>query len=348
MNVPYMPNLAHRNHYVCQASQRRWSEDGVNVWAYSTLVSHAAVPLWKRRAISGIAYENDLYTSSCGDWQEVDDFERWINAEYEQHAFGPLESLVRGGRVSASDWESISRFVAAQDVRTPTSFLQFKKLYDEHAPEILEELVEEIVRLRRTGQPIPKPDGPPEGFTEAFRLKLRQNPSGPNAGVAELEVNVASRKLWLASQRHVLGRSAQLLSAGRWSVFTPHGDDEWVLTDHPVLRLKWYGPERYDFEGGWARPGGEIMMPVSPCHLLYMQVGTRVESRLTLSLEKTSLIQRLLAERAHRWIFATEKKGWVTEARPRLIDASLFFAEKSAWSQWAEKELEAEARVVAP
>jgi hypothetical protein len=162
-----MTNITHRNHYVSQASLRRWSKDGVNVWAYGVLVPHANVPLWKPRAISGIGYQHDLYTSSEAG-REFDDFERWITKEYEQPALCPTDKLLSGGRMAVSDWRCIARFVAAQDMRTPASFLEFKKLYDEHAPKILDQLVEEFLRFRNAGLPPPESAPPPRDSRRRF------------------------------------------------------------------------------------------------------------------------------------------------------------------------------------
>jgi len=338
-----MSNITHRNHYVSQAFLRRWSEEGVNVWGYEILVPHANVPLWRRRAISGIGYHNDLYTSSEAG-REIDDFEHWINKEYEQPAFDPIGKLVAGRRVSASDWHRIARFVAAQDLRTPVNFLEFKNLYDEHAPKILDQLVEEFVRFRNAGLPLIESAPPPPGFAEALRVRVVPT-LGPKPRQLEAQVEVASRKLWLASQRHALSNCAAVLCDYRWSVATPHSNEEWPLTDHPVLRLNWYKPGQYDFGGGWGNKGTEIMMPISPRQLLYLKVGTKSESRFMFSQEHTRLVQRLLAERAHRWIFARNPEPWVAEVRPRAVDEVLFLAEQNAWSRWRGEQLQAEAQI---
>jgi hypothetical protein len=89
------------------------------------------------------------------------------------------------------------------------------------------------------------------------------------------------------------------------------------------------------------------MMPVSPRHLLYVKVGAKSESRFTFSHEHTLLVQRLLAERAHRWIFARNPEPWVAEVRPRAVDEALFLAEQNAWSRWGGEQLQAEAQIAA-
>ena len=48
-----------------------------------------------------------------------------------------------------------------------------------------------------------------------------------------------------------------------------------ISVGHPVLRLNYYKPGQYDFRGGWGNPGSEVLMPLSPRHLLYVQVGKK-------------------------------------------------------------------------
>ena len=41
---------------------RRWSVDRSTLWAYRILVSHARIPEREKKAIKGLAVQNDLYT----------------------------------------------------------------------------------------------------------------------------------------------------------------------------------------------------------------------------------------------------------------------------------------------
>lgn len=75
-------------------------------------------------------------------------------------------------------------------------------------------------------------------------------------------------------------------------------------------------------------------MPLSPRHLLYVKVGAKMRNRFTFGQQATQLLQRLLAERAHRFIFATRKEEWVTTVRPRTIDAGALAAEDQEWREW--------------
>jgi hypothetical protein len=179
-------------------------------------------------------------------------------------------------------------------------------------------------------------------FSELIEVSI-ERPATPDSDQATVRaVLPGGRRLWIASMRHLLTGAAETLCKHRWSIAEPAGDAEWLLTDHPVLRLNYYGPGRYDFGGGWGNPGSEIMMPVSPRHLLYVQVGSKALSRLTFSHEQTRAVQQLLVERAHRWVFARRPAAWVAEVRPRVVDPETLKAEAKAWDDWHQDQLQSE------
>jgi hypothetical protein len=111
---------ARDNHFVPQFYLRRWATSGAQVMAYRTLVSRAEIPEWTSRSIKGIAFHRDLYAVLSS--PELDEFERWINTEFETPAQETLDRAVNGDRLTSRDHERLGSFFAAQDVRTPASF----------------------------------------------------------------------------------------------------------------------------------------------------------------------------------------------------------------------------------
>jgi len=110
-----------------------------------------------------------------------------------------------------------------------------------------------------------------------------------------------------------------------------------------VIRLNYYDPENYDFDGGWGRKGTEIFMPLSPSHLLYTKVGEKPPSRGTqCSLDQAEMIRRCIAEHAHRFVFAVEQDTNVPKLRPRIVNEDLHKDEKIQWSKWHEDQTTAE------
>ncbi len=304
-----MPQLTRNSHFVPQASLKPWSKDGATVWAYRILVSHKAVPEWTRRSIRGAAFRKHLYTM-VSQGRESDEFERWIEAEYETPAQEAVAKAIRGDPLAPADWGRLARLMAAQDVRTPTSFLETMKYWEREMPELLDVTLKESVRkleqAHLEGRPITTAPAGTEFFKDIFAITIAP-PSDANSDEGSIKVEVVlGRRFWLESQRHLLTNTARVLLKHKWSIAEPAAGATWFASDHPVVRLNYYGDGTYNLRGGWGNPGSEVLMPLSPRHLLFTHLGSTAPDRFTFSPEQTALIQRFLAERAHRWIVLAE------------------------------------------
>lgn len=311
--------------------------------AYRTLVSRAEVPEWTARSIKGIAFHRDLYAVLSS--PELDEFERWIATEFEEPAQETLDRVLNGERLKARDHERLGSFFAAQDVRTPASFFESQERWATQIPETFERTLNKAVAkleaAHQTGTPLPPPAPGPNPFADALRFKIEPHDEGRSA----VRVRVASgRAFWIAQMRSLLtGNAIATLRSHKWSIVEPHGTAEWFTSDHPAMRLNFYSSESYDFGGGWGRHNCDLFLPLSPRHLLHAQVGTVHRERFTFGPEHSRLIQRLLAERANRWIFARVPITSVAQDRPRIIDAERFKAEEQFWTNWDDANRKAEA-----
>ena len=99
-----MPQTVRDSHYVPQATLRRWSVDGTRVHAYRVLVSREEVPAWELRSIKHVAYQRDLYIVASGG-KKSDDFEHWVQREYEDPGFEAIEDLLASRQMTAAQWK---------------------------------------------------------------------------------------------------------------------------------------------------------------------------------------------------------------------------------------------------
>ena len=345
-----MQQVVRDNHYVPQGLIRRWSTDGLRVHAYRTLVSHGDVPLWTSQSIQNVACARDLYTDVVGG-QEHDDFEKWIESEFEGPGLAAVERLVRGLRLSPNHWRDLIRLYAAQHVRTPSSYSHFMRWCGKELEPALDASLSRMfgpLQNAKRGPPAkatadasPTPTCLKKAFESLLRVRVDEAADAEGRVAVRAEI-AAGRSFWIAWMRHLLNGIVKSLYYHRWRVLIPHGDAEWVLTDHPALRVNYNGPRDYSVEGGWGFEGSDLMMPVSPRHLLHVQVGHRGEPRAVCSEELTLRIQRLYAETALRWILSTSPHLWVAHARPRVVDAVRFKDEQEQWRGWHENQKSAE------
>lgn len=343
MNKMPPPQITHANHYVPQAVLKRWSIDGTQLFTYRILVPNENFPVWKLRAVSGVAFHRDLYTVCVGG-KELDDFEKWVNVEYEQPGLEAIDKLLSGSQLTSADWHRMILFVAAQDVRTPLNYIESKPRWEQlisgmfgrTMPKLIKQLEEEAEQGTVLNRKVERNE-----FTDIFKVSVEPPVNLDSEATIRAEV-VVGRQLWIATMRRHLTKTAKILCSHRWSVAEPARDAEWPLTDHPVLRLNYYKSGKYDFGGGWGKHGVQIMMPVSPKHLLYVHVGNKVANRLVFSPEQTQLVQRLLVERAHRWVFATHPAEWVAKARARTVDPDIFEADEKSWGSFHQDQSQSE------
>jgi len=291
-----------------------------------------------------MAFHRDLYTTFSGS-EEFDGFEHWIAKEFEDPGLIAVNKLLSHSRLKPEDWRSLIRFVASQDVRTPLSFLKQIRRWDKEIPNIMEnsikDSIEKIQEANKLWGKLPSEVGT-NPFSEQVSVKF-EGPSDPNSDQASLKAEIKlGRNFWIANMGHLLTGVANVLHKHRWSVAEPFGDEEWPMTDHPVLCLNYFGLNDFDFGGGWNKPGSEIMMPVSPRHLLYVQVGHKAKNRLSFNYQLTRRIQEMIVKRAHRWIFCRNQYQWIEDIRPRVVDPELYKVEQEAWKYFHQKQIEAE------
>lgn len=326
--------LARRSHYIPEAYLRGWSQDGLRVHAYRLLVPRPDYPVWQRRSISSLGVWDDLYTS-MEEGQEHDEIERWLNREFETPAAIPLAKVRRGEGLSADDFRHLARYLACLDVRTPEAYLEARERARASVPRLLKSVLRGLRgaradRPQRLAAPAPAP--PLTRPVPELPIAFRQERKGRQVEVSA-EVTIG-RQLWLHSLVGLLTNAVRVLSDHSWQILEAAKGYSWFTCDHPVLRLNFESPTRYDLHGGWNRKGGDLMLPLSPTHMLHTRIGYRESSHDRLSVEQTKLIQRILAQRAGRWIFAHREMVRAEALRPRSVDMEAFSHEESGRRNW--------------
>lgn len=332
-----MIQLKHENHFVPQMYLKNWGDNKNRIWSYRLLVPNKDFPNWKHQPIGGVAFLRDLYTV-ISNGKEDDDFERWIESEFETPAQDSITKVIQNKKLTPTDWVRLINFLAAQDVRTPTNYIESIERWSKELPNVMKKVLEDTVHHLdehfREGKPLPEPHSNPQFFSDLFNVTITPN-TIPEKRMGEIRAEVVTgRKFWIESQRYLLTNTVKVLYKHKWSIVEPSGGMSWFTSDHPVLRLNYTDNHRYDFKGGWGRNGGNLLMPLSPYHLLFTQIGSDSPDHITFSVEKTYEIQKFLAERAYKWIFAHKRLPGIIKLRPRHVDLAEFNREEEQWRNW--------------
>jgi hypothetical protein len=345
-----MPSEFRRdNHYVPRSYLKRWSLNGSEVSTYRILVPHVNVPLWRDTSVRGICYHEHLYTRIVASG-ESDAIERWLDTDFEAPAEAAIERVLSERRLTPDHWKTLVRLFAAQDARTPARLMECLTGWSNTLPSSLQETLSDSVaalekmtsaeraqRLRDT----PRNDDMP------FRVTIQRD-SESGGGWVKAET-VIGRQMWLSGLKRLLSHTVHALSQHRWTVVAAPAGIEWFTSDAPAMRLNYYSPSSYDFGGGWGSVGTELMLPLGPRNLLYTQVGRAVPPRgREIAFEKATFIQKVIAEHAHRFIFALKPDPLVAVLRPRVVDAAALRSEAEQWANWHRAQSDAERELLTP
>lgn len=324
---------------------KAWSGSDGRLQSYRVLVPHLNEPLWKPRSPKAVAYHRNLYTRMAAGG-ETDDVETWFEREFESPAGKPFGLALNDQRLTPHEWGCIVRFLAAQDVRTPARMFERLRHWNETMPAFLNENLEESVRkieeYSRSGIKISKAS--PAIDLDLFPLRTSISPDAKGETAVIQTQTTIGRSMWLWSMKHLLTTTLRILHGHRWTILRSPAGVDWLTSDNPVLRLNYSSPTSYDFRGGWGSTGTEIMMPLSPTHLLYTKIGAkRVPARGTvMTTEFATQIRRFTVEHAHRYVFSRAVDADVAGWRPRTVDSVAFSEEREFWTSWNAKQVEAE------
>ncbi|MCX6082403.1 MAG: DUF4238 domain-containing protein [Chloroflexi bacterium] len=322
-------NFTHDNHFVPQFYLQHWSQGGKKVYRYDILVPHESIPVWKHSPIKSSAYFRDLYTS-IHDQEESDEFEKWIKKEFEDPAKPVLDKVAKDENLSKAEWEKLIRFVALQDVRTPTAYFESAERWRKTLPGLIEDVLQKSIKKLESAAKnrsviIKKANNQKSFLDEVIKGRIISEEKEGEKDEHQLEATVlAGRQLWLYQQKLLLIKTVKALLGHSWSIFYPSAGAEWFTSDHPVVKLNYYNGT-YDFGGGWGRSKTNIFMPLTPTHLLFTQIGDKdIPDRKVLSTEKTMVFQNFIAKRAGMWIYASKPLKEVEQLRPRVVDKDIF------------------------
>ncbi|QBL44825.1 DUF4238 domain-containing protein [Stenotrophomonas maltophilia] len=327
------------NHYVPKLYLKQWSASGL-IPTYRLLVPNEACPLWKPHSLKGIAYHQHLYTYVTGD-ATTDEFERWLDREFESPAEEAIDRVVREDRLTSEHWMHLARFAMAQDVRTPARLREFLARQSELMPDLLQRTVQGVVNRLEQDEPPVGLHAADRDTSSALPLKVSIDRE-PDGGGTLKATTLVGRKMWIWSLRHLLTSTIQKLPRTRWTILHAPSNFSWPTTDNPLVRLNFFSPSNYNFGGGWGVQNGDILLPLSPKHLLHTCIGRKPHPRgTTLDANTALLIRRIIIEHADRYVFAKEP-GDIHSIRQRIVSPEACRAERETWQRWHHDQSRAE------
>jgi hypothetical protein len=319
-------NPTRLNHFVQRAYLGRWADGGQTVQEYKIVVPSDNYPEWRPLPIRSAGSMRDLYSVEHPDL-DLDHYEKWLNEYVEQPAQEALEKVGDERGLTRRDLEHLVRYAFAQSVRTPKDYIAYQEKASEIVPGLLSDSLMRAAR-QKASLAVAAPLAAP--VDEALPLTVTREPVADGRVLVRAEFTVGTGS-WLASRKRMIREYPPRFMHHRWQVLRAHESTEWFTSDHPVLRLGYFADRPHGFEAGWMQRGADIIMPLSPRHLLHTQVGSAHRNPPELSAEKTFEMQGLLAQNARRSIYARVPIPRVRWFRERVVNAEAFEEERKLW-----------------
>lgn len=332
-----MQQLHKDNHYVPQVYLKQWAVEG-RILAYRLLVPHRKIPSWKHHSLKGIAFHQHLYTQMVGG-VECDDLERWLDSEFEAPAERAIGLAITDQRLAADEWRALIRFAIAQDVRTPFALRAFLRRQGEGMQSMLDVTVNDAMTRPSHGNLSVRSEK--TANSNGFPLKVSVDKAANGEGVLRAEV-IIGRAMWHWSLRHLLTNTIAEVSMKGWSIFKAANGCDWPTSDNPLIRLNYTSDAKYDFEGGWGVPNGDVMLPLSPTHILHRCAGKRSSPYgRQLDCATSEKIRRIIIEHADTYVFS-QKEFSIDDVRERKVSLDLYNAERETWANWHAEQTQVE------
>lgn len=334
-------HITHNNHYIPQFYLKNWSQDGNSIFVYSLLVPDSRIPYWRSKKIKSTAVWNDFYTRNEGK-NEIDDFEKWFNREFESPAKKVFDDLLKGHILDEDKSKKLSRFICSQYLRTPARLNALMARWRTEMPQLVEDVLQETLKKSEENPQIIS--RPSQMFEEEKLLPIKVS---INRDIRQIKVDsLVGKGMYLFALKHLLTKTVRVLERHHWHVIHATEDISFPTSDDPVICLNYNSEHKYDFKGGWGRKNGNIIMPISPKLLLITQIGSNMSSKqLDYSKYWSGFFRKIIIEHAHRYVYAIESQKGMLAINPRRVNAALFEKEKNIMADWHEDQMEAEAEL---
>lgn len=338
-----MQQLRVRNHYVPELYLKQWENAG-RVPTYRLLVPHDSFPLWERLPLKSIAFRRHLYTALIGQ-EETDEIERWLDREFESPAQEAIHRVINEQRLTPDHWRHLVRFAVAQDVRTPARLKEFLNRQNKTLKPLIDKTLAQTVN--NLGQRLAENHKIQVNEIDMAReLPLKITIEKPTSGRWKVQAEATiGRGMWLWNIKRLLTSTLKRILRQRWTVLHAPAGVSWPTSDNPMIRLNYQDPCNYDFGGGWGVTNTDILLPLSPKHLLHTTIGKRSWMRGTvLEAGMAQLLRKIIIQHADRYIFSTDP--WdVDTFQPRFVCTETYKQEENAWQNWHRDQCEAEAKL---
>lgn len=340
-----MNQFSRDNHYIPQFYLKQWSTDNSpKVWEYRLLVSHEKVPEWQQVSIKdSTGWHRDLYTGIIED-VETDEIENWYESDIERPVQPVIQKVNNREKLKRNEIKTLVRFAAAQHLRTPAAYIRGKRIFESanSRGEIKDN--SELTKGASSYLLDKSSMNKYAEFQKWLPLKIETGSLNETKNKVEIKITTGfTRNTWNFQNLTLLNLTHNCLYDHDWKVLEAALGVNLYTSDDPAIFLNYNSFDNYDFFGGWARKGCNILFPISPRFFLFTEIGADLsKDKLDKDPLLTYMMQRFTIENAFNRIYSLSKVDNISECRKREVNTEKFFEDEEAWKQWNKTQLSME------
>ena len=312
------------NHFVPRAYLKQWSNNGNTVWTYNTIVWNEHQKFWESKGVGGLAHWKDFYTQVKDDGTIDDSVEAYFDKEYESKTGEAFKKVREDSQLSDEVMDTLVDFAILQMVRTPAWFSYYSAAMADAFPLVTNKLFDKLEAELASGKPTQRI------FEKTYRAPYYEP-------FPQLDINIdvddktkeitvtlpMGRRSFLASIGQILkGGVAKRMRDYNWAVIEMPKDVLLPTCDNPFVRLLVRPGMQPTLDAGVGDKNAALFMPLTPRHLLFVDVGGRTldERQLTEDPWVIDLIRESIVQNAVRYVYYCKPSDWIVDMRPRRVD----------------------------
>lgn len=316
------------------------------VYEYKLLVSQHDIPYWHLRPLKTIATQRNLYVR-MEDNDEHDDFEHWLDKNFENPAAPVLDKICAGKALSTSEWRILIDYAISQYARTPAFHQYIMEIAKEKVPEALEEVTTRLASLSSEDINNHKPQT--ELRSNLMPLSVKNTDIHPDDNHTILEIGtVIGKSTWLSAMEYFLSPNSEvnkLFHSLKWSIVYACDSLKWPTSDNPFTITKYKKSRGFELihNGGVGHKKMTVFFPISPKLLIIGTRNRKYKHCFTADKEFGDIIRQCLIDNAFMYVYSDHEDEYVTNYRSRVVNKELYKRIEIEYNDWYDKYKEIEA-----
>ncbi len=330
------------NHFIPKVYLKNWSYDGKTLFRYKLLVSDSREPEWQKSAIKTTAVKNNLYLAEV-DGVELDYLEEEFDKRLEtklQPVFIKIRNQIP---LQKDDWDILQRFLYAQRYRTIPGIQRLINMAQDNYHEVIDSLdVDQLVKDYNAGKHRP-PDEEAELKENEKYIPLTFDMSRTEENLLGVHT-VIGPSIINKMLQNILKKIPEDFSKYDWKIVRAADGFTFPTTDDPVIFLKYYSDNNYQFIEQLESYRDFIIMPISPKHLMLTRC-MYADKETYSSRYWSRFLVKVIIEHANREVYSTDPIEGINMIRSRVVNPIQIAKEKEQINDWFIKGTEMEKQI---